>query len=305
MFSAARLLTSVATLAFFAAASVIASGQQVQPTPVFKSEGVTVSIHATVSDAGGRLVPDLTAADFTVLDNGRPQPLTVFERRALPISVAVLLDSSESMRDSIDRLRSAAHHFVAQLQPGDRVQIGTFNKDIRWVRPFTSDRRELGRVLNFFNKKMVNFGTALWPAIDTGFTELEAVDGRKVLLVFSDGEGNIGGFGPMFDLRSMASNVMVYAIALKTEYRGPTGRSLKSALDPKLPQFAADSGGGYFELADADDLRATFARVAEELRHQYTLGFEAPEVDGKPHEISVQVTGQGRTVRARRSYVAR
>jgi Ca-activated chloride channel family protein len=294
----------VKALAFCVAATVIVSGQQPQPAPVFKSEAATVSVHATVSDAGGRLVPNLTADDFTVFDNGRQQPLTVFEARVLPITVAVLLDSSESMRGSIDRLRDAARHFVAQMLPSDRIQMGAFHKDIRWVRPFTNDRKELNRILDFFDWKMIDYGTALWPAIETGITELEPREGRKVLLVFSDGQGNVGEYGPMIQFRAITADVMVYAIALKTEYRAPSGRSAKSVLDPELPKLAADTGGGYFELDDADDLKATFARVAEELHHQYTLGFQAPELDGQSHTIAVHIKGGGRNVRARRSYVA-
>lgn len=291
------------SIAFCVAAAIIAPAQQPQQAPVFKSGGATVSVYATVRNGDGQLARNLTVDDFAVFDNDRQQPLTVFDAKVLPITVALLLDSSESMRGSVGRLRDAARHFVAQIQPSDRVQIGAFHKDIRWVRPFTNDRRELNRVLDFFNAKMIDYGTALWPAIDTGITELESREGRRVLLVFSDGQGNVGAFNPMVQFRAIAADVMVYAIALKTEYRGPNGRSYKSVLDPELPSLAADTGGNYFELDDADDLKATFARVAEELRNQYTLGFEAPELDGKPHAVAVRVTGD-RTIRARRSYVA-
>ena len=79
---------------------------------------------------------------------------------------------------------------------------------------------------------------------------------------------------------------------------------MTSVLDPRLPQVAAETGGGYFELERTDDLAATFARVSEELHQQYTLGFEAPVLDGKTHKISVEVRGEGLTARARRSYLA-
>jgi Ca-activated chloride channel family protein len=296
-----RIATAILALV---AGTTIVSGRQAPATPVFKSGGVTVSLHTTVRAGTGRLVPDLTAEDFTVLDNDRPQPLSVFERKALPISVLLLLDSSESMRGSIMLLRDAAKQFVAQLLPADRAQIGAFNKDIRLVRPFTSDRTRLNEVLNYFGPKSVDFGTALWPAIDEGIKELGAVDGRKVLLVFSDGEGNVGQYSPLSAFRAIAADIMVYAITLKTEYRASNGRSAKSVLDPELPKLAEETGGGYFELSKADDLGTTFARVAEELHHQYTLGFEAPELDGKTHQLSVRVRGENMTVRSRRSYVA-
>ncbi len=79
---------------------------------------------------------------------------------------------------------------------------------------------------------------------------------------------------------------------------------MRSSLDPGLPKVTADTGGGYFELTTFDDLGATFARVVEELHSQYTLGFDAPELDGKTHTVTVQVKREGLTTRGRRQYVA-
>lgn len=272
--------------------------------PVFKAGGATVSVHATVADASRRLVTNLEADAFTILDNDRPQPLTVFERKVLPISVLLLIDTSESMRRDITFVRDAAKQFLKHVLPGDRVQLGVFNQDIQFLRPFTADQATLTRALDFIGPKMIDFGTALWPAVSEGLKEFAAVDGRKVMLVFSDGQGSVGSFNPLTLSRAIVDEVMVYAIALKTEYRGPNGRSLKSELDPELPRLVEETGGGYFVLDRANDLAATFTRVAEELHHQYTLGFEASELDGKTHKITVQVKGEGLTVRARRSYLA-
>jgi len=300
----------VARLAF-AGASLVAIGattllaivpSEFQPT--FRAGGITVSVHATVTDKSQRLVTDLSEDAFVVMDDHGVRPITLFERKALPISVLLLLDTSESMRESIGFLRDAAKHFVAQMRPADRVEIGAFNTQIRWVRPFTNDHQTLNRILDFFGPKMVDYGTALWPAMCEGLKEFGAVEGRKVLLVFSDGENSVGSFRQcLIVARATAEDVMVYAIALKTEYAGIRGR-MTSVLDPRLPQVAAETGGGYFELERTDDLAATFARVSEELHQQYTLGFEAPVLDGKTHKISVEVRGEGLTARARRSYLA-
>lgn len=281
--------------------AIAAQGQGGQP--VFKSGGVTVSLQATVHEASGRLVPDLSAGDFIILDNGRPQPLTVFKRETLPISTLILLDTSISMNDSIALLRDGARQFVAHMRPGDRTQFGAFNSKISWVRPFTSDRKILNQVLDYVGPPMVDYGTALWPAISEGLKEFDSVEDRRILLVFSDGEGNLGRYRPAISARASAANVMVYAITLKTEFT-LQGQKMKSTLDRQLPLLSEQTGGGYFELTSADDLATTFARVAEELHHQYTLGFAAPELDGKTHRISVQLRGEGMTVRARRSYVA-
>jgi Ca-activated chloride channel family protein len=271
--------------------------------PVFKSGGVTVSVQATVADASRRLVTNLESDAFTILDDDRVQPLTVFERKVLPISVLLLLDTSESIKGSIGLVRDAAKQFVTHLLPGDRVLLGAFNQRIRFVRPFTGDQQTLHRILDLVGPKMIDYGTALWPAISEGLKEFNAVEGRKVILVLSDGENSVGKFNQFVTSRAIVQDVMVYAIALKTEYEGLSGKT-KSVLDPRLPQLVDETGGGYFVLDRADDLAKTFSRVAEELHHQYTLGFEAPVLDGKTHKITVQVKGEGLTVRARRSYLA-
>jgi Ca-activated chloride channel homolog len=299
--------------AFFLLATVVipttmplATAQSLTAQPVFKAGGTTVSVHATVIDRSHRLITNLDADAFTISDDSGVRPITVFRREALPVSVLMVLDTSYSMRESIGFLRYAARHFIAQMRPGDRVEIGAFNSQIRWVRPFTSDQRELNRILDFLTPKLTDYGTALWPAVCEGLKEIAPVEGRKVLLVFSDGESNIGGFkGCPIVAQAIAGGVMVYAIALQTEYVDAfSGQRVKSVLDPRLAEIAVATGGGYFQLHRTDDLAATFSRVGEELHHQYTLGFEAPLLDGKTHAITVVVKGDGLTARARRSYLA-
>jgi Ca-activated chloride channel family protein len=295
---AARLFAS-ACLVVLAVTTALGGAQ-----PVFRSRGVTVPVHATVTDSAHRLVTNLDVDAFTISDDHGVRPITVFERKLLPISVLMLLDASESMRRSTVFLRDAAKQFVASMRPGDRIELGAFNSKIRWVRPFTSNQQALNRALDLFTPKMVDFGTALWPAMCEGLKEFNGVEGRKVLLVFSDGENNVGTFTHcLLVAGAIAEDIMIYAIALQTEYDGPAGRT-KSVPDPLLPTVAAETGGGYFELTRSADLAATFTRVADELHHQYVLGFDAPELDDKTHPITVQVKGDGLTARARRSYLA-
>lgn len=275
-----------------------------QSTPVFKVRGVTVSMQATVSD-GRRLVTDLTADDFTIFDNGRPQPLTVFRREVRPMSVVMLFDTSMSMENSIGLVREGARQFVNHLLPTDRVELATFNSQIWWVRPFTNDRTRLNRLLDFLEPRTIGPSTALWMAIDRSINELEPVEGQKVLLVFSDGENNVrkGPDSLRVRLRAITNDVMVYAIALKTTYT-INGQTQHSELDKDLPLITEATGGGYVELKTSDELGATFKQIIDELHQQYTLGFEAPELDGKMHDITVKVRGKDLTVRTRRNYRA-
>ena len=213
-----------------------------QPQSTFRSGSTTVSIFATVSDDTHRLVATLTADDFLVFDDGQRQEITVFDRSAAPITAVVLLDSSESMRETVPLLRAAATEFVNRLLPQDQVELGTFNNAIRFARPFTGDHARLLDTLQHFGA--IDYGTGLWEAINESFNELRSVAGRKVIVVFTDGENNIGAVTPLaITARARAQEVMVYAVTLETvfAYRGSVTHS---KADPRLATLAAETGGG-------------------------------------------------------------
>jgi hypothetical protein len=116
-----------------------------------------------------------------------------------------------------------------------------------------------------------------------------------VVLVFTDGENNIGAVTPLaITARARAEEVMVYAVTLETvfAYRGSVTHS---KADPRLSTLAAETGGGSFPLRRSEDLRKTFIRVADELHSQYTLGFEPAHLDGKPHALDVPSSRPART----------
>ena len=287
-----------------AAGAAVAGSAQAprQPASTFKSGSAAVPIVATVRDDRLRLVPMLTASDFLVFDDGEPQEITVFDRSAVPISVVVLLDASESMRTTVGLLRTAAAEFVDRLRPEDQAEIGTFNNTIRFARPFTGDHARLLEILRHFGA--IDYGTGLWEAINESFNELRGVTGRKVVLVFTDGESNIGHVTPdQITARARAEEVMVYSVTLATvfTYRGTVAHS---TVDPRLAPLAAETGGGSFPLQESADLKATFIRIAEELHSQYTLGFAPARLDGRIHALDVRVKQDGAHVTARRSYVA-
>jgi Ca-activated chloride channel family protein len=305
----AAIVTSAAT----------ASGQQ----PPFRSGARTVAVYATVTDAAGRLIPDLTREDFEIHDNGRRQPLTVFESAVQPITVVMMLDRSGSMQTNFRFVEVAAGEFIKALLPQDKARIGSFATRIQLdPRDFTTDRGEL---LTILRTELQPAGpTPLWNAVSVGVTALRHQEGRRVILIFTDGvDSPMGGRTVGFQdaaRAAQADNVMVYAIGLSRDRLGRGRRGLgrgSSGLggfgqnaptiqrpDPGLPRIAAETGGGYFELTRAADLPSTFARVADELHRQYALGFEPPQLDGKNHRLEVRVKRDGLVARARRSYVA-
>jgi VWFA-related protein len=359
---------SVAVLAAIVlGAGVIAAPQ----TPQFRGGTHTVSIYATVIDADGRLVPDLSRDDFEVVEDGAPRALSLFANDIQPITIVIMLDRSGSMVGNFDLVRDATAQFVTDLLPADRARLGSFSTNIE-IDPdaFTSDRTELLRILH--DDLQPSGPTPLWNATSAAMNALGSQQGRRVVLVFTDGMDSPNSLGPNVTLadlrdRSQAEEIMVYGIGLadacgpaashstaapgtidaqrrggpprmppRAPGRGPRGpmglppvmlppkmpapkppppidgrdkgesdRGCKTiAPDPGLRELASVGGGGYFELQHTDDLRATFARVADELHHQYLLAFTTDRIDNKVHQLDVRVKRQDLSVRARHSYVA-
>ncbi len=327
----------VAVLLCLAGAALVAVAQQ---APTFSTGIKTVAVYATVTDSAGRLVPDLERSVFQIDDNGKRQTLTLFANENQPITVVILLDRSGSMRANFELVEQAAEQFVAAMQPGDKARIGSFATRIQVdPRNFTSDHEELVKILR--TELQPEGPTPLWNAVNVGITALLHEQGRRVVVVFTDGVDMPMNFSAnnnsLKDVmkRAEQEDVMVYAIGLASSVpsfgggppRAPLGRGgrgfpgghgggggygghgggryVNGQPDEGLPKIAAATGGGYFELTSASDLATTFKRVVDELHHQYALGFTPAALDGKMHTLDVRVTPPGMTVRARKSYFAR
>jgi len=270
--------------------------------PTFKSNtGAVVSIFATVIDRDNRLVPSLTREDFEVLDNDQPQPLTLFESESRPITAVVMLDTSFSMTTNLKFLKEAAEQFVIRLLPDDKAKVGAFNDKIEFGGRFTNNRDELVsdlRGLDYGN------ATRLFDAAVMSFDELVGVEGRRVLVILTDGEDTSSktSFRTVME-RARNEDVMIYAIGLSSEYFDGV-RVVRSKPDGSLRRFAEETGGGYFELKKTSELASTFTRVVQELHSQYALAFVAPRLDNKVHKLTVRLKQPGMTARARKSYLA-
>jgi len=287
--------------ALFAAASLSAQQQQQPPPPTFRTGTQIVSLFVTVTDAQRRLVPNLVQEDFEVRDNDKPQPIVLFENKNLPITVVVMLDTSGSMTGSLALLRDAAEQFLIRLFPDDKAKVGAFNDKIEVSGRFSSDRDDLiaeMRGLDYGN------GTRLFDALAVSLDELKGIEGRRVILVFTDGEDTASraGSGSVID-RARAEEVMVYAIGLQSEFFNGA-RMIRSKPDGGLRKVADETGGGYFELTKSADLAPTFTRVAQELHSQYVIGFAPTQLDGRVHKLAVRLKQPTLTARARRSYQA-
>jgi Ca-activated chloride channel family protein len=269
--------------------------------PTFRTGTRTVALYATVTDAQKRLVPDLAQEDFQILDNDKPQSLDLFINEVQPITVVVMLDTSASMTGNLKLLEQAAEQFLLRMLPKDKGLVGAFNDKIEFFpATFTSDRDTLIQSL-----RDLDFGnpTRLYDAIAASMDRLHEIDGRRVVLVFTDGDdtGSQVDGGSVLE-QARREEVMIYAIGLRSDYFNGS-RQVRSKPDSGLKRLAEETGGGYFELDNTSDLAPTFTRVAQELHSQYVLGFTPAVLDGKIHRINVKAK-PGMTVRARRSYLA-
>jgi len=289
-----RLFLTSALVALAAAASL---AQQ----PTFRSSTSIVSIPTTVTDAQGRLVPNLEQEDFTILDNGKPQELSFFQSETQPFTVVVMLDFSASMTANLELLKRGTEQFILRMLPQDKGQVGAFSDKIQFSGTFTNDRDDLVGALGD-----LQFGnpTRLFDALDASIDELKNVEGRKIVLGFTDGDDTASRRG-MGDVLNKARDheVMIYAIGLESEFFNGA-RMQRTRPDRGLRKLADETGGGYFELKKTDQLAPTFTRVAQELHSLYTIGFTPTMLDGKEHKLEVRLKQAGMTARARRSYVA-
>jgi Ca-activated chloride channel homolog len=296
--SVMKLSTIGLAAALVAALGIATFAQQ----GVFRSGTRIVALYATVTDAQKHLVPGLMKADFEILDNEKPQEIQLFDNEVQPITVVVMLDTSASMMNNLELLKQASEQFLLRLLPKDRGMVGAFNDKIQlFPSRFTGNRDELVSAL-----KLLDFGnpTRLFDAIHESILRLKSAEGRRVVLVFTDGDDTDSSIGANAALEEARTDeVMIYAVGFHSDYFNGS-RQVHSKPDASLKRFADETGGGYFELDKGSDLAPTFTRVANELHSQYVLGFTPAVLDGKIHRVLVRVKRPGMLVRARKSYLA-
>lgn len=308
-----RRLTATSSAVVVAFLSLQA-GQDDGAPPQFRSGVTTVAVHATVLDRYGTLVTDLARDEFEVFDSGRRQELTVFGRGLQPITAVVLIDTSASMTPALERARLAAEQFVIRLLPEDEAMVGSFNERVSLGPTFTRDRDVLLRAI----REDVDIGnpTRLWDALTGAIDALQDAGGRRIVLLLSDGEDTRSDARASEVLdRLRREEIMVYVVQFRTGQSQQIERMVTAAglfrdtsrdMPPTeaLRRLSMQTGGGHFVLDQFDNVNATFTQVAQELRDQYTLGFEPERLDGRVHDLEVRVSRPGTTVRARRHYLA-
>lgn len=285
------------------AAGAAPAEEQRAAVPRFRSGVDLVKVTATVRDAEGRLVGDLTRDDFEIFEDGRPQRITQFDRGRVPVSLGVVLDVSQSMLGQrMDDARAALRRFLVDLlEPDDEVFLMVFNHDPRLEAPWTLGPSRLRGRLD----RVRPYGaTAIYDALMMALPmfAVRAHDRAAVVLISdgSDTASDVTRDDVRWQIR--LSDAFVYAVGIDAPERRPINDRVNARL---LRDVTAESGGYAEVISDSPDLAPATERIAEELNHQYTLAYAPTRPpDGRYRRIQVRVRGGEHEVRARRGYVA-
>lgn len=291
--------------AAWAAAGImlVAYGSGAQDRRPFRSGIELTSITATVRDADGRLVTGLERDAFEVFEDGEPQTITQFTHDRVPIGLGVLLDISDSMFGRrIQDARAAIDRFLFELlDPGDEFFVLAFNHQPHLLTGWTSAPDQVRHALDGLRP---SGGTAEYDAVLAALpTIARRSRERAALLLVSDGADTASN-ATLREVRSalMRSDTFVYAIAIDSPEPQPINTRVNATT---LREITDDSGGRTEIVHNAAELVEATARIADELNHQYVLGYTSPRgADGKYHSIRVRVRGPEYKVRARNGYVA-
>ena len=273
--------------------------------PTFTSRADLVVLQVSVVDRHAGFVADLPRDAFVVRDNGRTQPIAVFEQNDTPVTVGLVIDNSTSMVPRRDAVRAAGLAFAESSHPDDELFTVNFNEKI-WpglppTHPFTTDRTMLRQALA---RSTARGQTALFDALLVALNHADrGSHPRKVLVLVSDGDDNASQahFPDVLDA-ALRRDVVIYTMCL-------ADRNDRSAKPAVLRELATVTGGESFLPRSNDDITPTLERIAKDIRSSYTIGY-APPPDRGPGTRRVEVTLQGRqydkfTVRSRSLYVAR
>ncbi len=271
--------------------------------PVFPSTVRSVVLHPTVRDDRGEIVTGLDRAAFTVYENGRRQPITIFHRDDVPVSLGILIDNSGSMARLRAKVEAAALRFADASNPQDEMFVLNFADKPSLDVPFTGERG----VLEAGIARVDSIGgTALRDAIEAAETYLNAhaTRERKALLLITDGNDNAS-VTPAERIRRQAveSDIAIFAVGLLLE--GDPHKAGRA--HHELDQLTRASGGFAEYPPSLDDVEAAVLSVARQIRSEYTLGYTPLDqaLDGSYRRLRVAVKAAGHlSVQARSGYRA-
>lgn len=301
-------LSRRAALAALGGWSGLSWARQQPPVPpddgsVIRVDTRLVVLHCSVLDRGGKLIMNLPQSDFRVLENNVEQPVRVFRREDIPVSMGLVVDNSGSMRDKRQRVEAAAIKLVKASNRQDEVFIVNFNDDAYLDVPFTNELPKLEEGVARIDSRG---GTAMRDAISMSIDHVkgEGKKDKKVLLVVTDGNDTASGGITLEKLVEKAhkSEVLIYAIGILGKEDQRDAKKAKRAIDA----LTKASGGASFYPNDLVEVESLAEQVAHDIRSQYVIGYSPtnPNLDGSFRTIKVVAAGGRYSVRTRTGYYA-
>jgi Ca-activated chloride channel family protein len=240
------------------------------PETTLKVDVKLVNVFVTVTDEHGAPVAGLQKENFSLLEDGKPQTISVFDKEsAMPLSIVLDIDTSLSTRKDLPLELSSARRFAhAILRPVDALSLYGFSEVVSEVVPFTSDLKTIDRGVD---RVRPGAATALYDALYLGAQALEARKGRKVLVVITDGGDTVSRVDYKQAVRSaQEAEAIVYSIIV-VPIEASAGRDIGG--EHALIQISEDTGGKYFYATSVPELDDAFRKISDELRTQYLLAY--------------------------------
>jgi Ca-activated chloride channel homolog len=252
-----------------------------------------VLLDATVKTKAGQIMGNLKKEDFEVREDGVPQKLDIFSRDELPLSVALVLDLSDSIGPFLGPLRQAANTALSALKPEDEVALFTFSTEAQLRAPFTKDKSQIAEQINAFKVGgATNINDGIFVAAQ--YLLNAPPRGRRVIILISDDVGTDAGGQGTRDIvtEAIASDAALYN--LKIPGYNPPGTLFAASMIPGLvniPRVADQTGGEIFDVPDVAHLDTVFQALISRIKTRYTLGYytNASGANGKPHKLDVKL----------------
>jgi Ca-activated chloride channel family protein len=281
-------------------------GQSQDQEPTFRVSVRLVNVFTTVTDSHGAPIANLTRDDFQVFEDGKPQTISVFDKESeLPLSIVLEVDTSESTRRDIKLEVASAKRFVHSImRPVDRLSVFQITENVDQLTNFTSNVKYIDQGIERLSS---GAGTSLYDAIFLGADSLIQRQGRKVMVLITDGGDTTSQTDYTNALRrAQQAEAIVYSIIV-VPVEADAGRNLGG--EHALIQISHDTGGKYYYASGLNDLDEAFRQISEELRTQYLLAYYPNRQfsDSPFRRITVEVTkkdadGQPYQVRHRAGY---
>jgi VWFA-related protein len=267
-----------------------------EPTTIIKVQVRLVEVYASIHDQKGHFVDGLSRENFQVLEDGKPQQIAAFDSTSQSLSCAILLDTTGSMNEALPRVKNSIVKLIDGLGPQDSVAIYTFDQRLVIRQEFTTDKNAAKRAAL---RTRAEGATALFDALSGAAQELSQRSGKKVLILFTDGDDNSSALNASAAVaRAKKAGVPLYTIA---EGEAMHSKNLRKLLD----DLSQRTGGAAYEVKKPGEIEQVFHEISEDLRHLYMISYRPPQGtnDGKWRKIELLVKGpKDYRVRAKEGY---